>query len=146
MERRLSAEVGCGPIVPLEILPADTPCRIYDGLGHHIIDTSSSSSVLFKSSPSQSKVHRLYMVPPDRHYMWPTVEVGHVVEIPPDVATGPEGPPTLTTLSMSPKVFLLGNFFSDEEGESVIQVHDIYSFSFVCTVQDITLFFFQPPR
>eukprot|EP01084_Bolivina_argentea_P181574 313583_1 len=121
LERRLSVEIVCGPIVPLEILPADTPCRIYDGAGHHINDTSSSSSILFKSSPLQSKLHRLYMIPPDRHFMWPTVEVGHVVEIPPTVATGPQGLPRLITLSTSPKVYLLEKFFSEEEGEQIVQ-------------------------
>ncbi len=127
LERRLSAEIGCGPIVPLEVLPADTPCSIHDGVGHHINDTS-SSSVLFKTLPSQVHLHRLYMVPPDRNYMLPTVEVGHVLEIPSTVATGPCGQIRFTTLSLSPKAFLLENLFSKEEGYDVIQV---YCFLFV---------------
>ncbi len=121
MERRLSIEVACGPVVPLSILPIDTPCRIYDGAGQRI-DDSSSSSVLFKPSPLPSQLPtQLYMVPPDRHFMWPTVELGHVIELPSTVASGPQGSPRLTTLSLSPRVFLLENFFSNEEGDQLIK-------------------------
>mmetsp|Transcript_14251 Transcript_14251/g.21650 ORF Transcript_14251/g.21650 Transcript_14251/m.21650 type:complete len:561 (+) Transcript_14251:33-1715(+) len=61
---------------------------------------------------------RLYVVPNGLLFMWPTIEIGHAVELH-DIET-PNGKPVIVrTLKHSPMVFELENLLTEEEAEAV---------------------------
>lgn len=65
---------------------------------------------------------RVYLVPKGFLFMWPTVEVGHTVEVDGiDNAEPGSKPVRLRTLSHSPRVFEIENLFSPEEGDAIRQ-------------------------
>jgi|UPI0004B68B35 prolyl 4-hydroxylase len=54
-----------------------------------------------------------------RQWIWPSVEIGHVTQ--PGIRHSPGAPPlTLETISMSPRVFLVKNFLSEDEIDYLI--------------------------
>lgn len=62
---------------------------------------------------------KLWLVPRHREFMWPTFKRGHLVEVQ-HVASGNGEPIVVETLSESPKVFRLNNFFTSEEADELI--------------------------
>jgi len=63
---------------------------------------------------------RLYVVAPGLFFVWPFIELGHKVFV--DSATSPTGKPMiLESMSDSPRVFHVKNFFSDEEADQLIE-------------------------
>jgi prolyl 4-hydroxylase len=62
---------------------------------------------------------KLWLVPRHREFMWPTFKRGHLVEVR-HVASGNGEPIVVETLSESPKVFRLNNFFTSEEADELI--------------------------
>ena len=62
---------------------------------------------------------KLWLVPKGREFIWPTFKKGHLVEVR-HVKSGNGEPIVVETLSESPKVFRLNNFFTTEEADELI--------------------------
>lgn len=62
---------------------------------------------------------KLWLVPRHREFIWPTFKRGHQVEVR-HVASGNGEPIIVETLSESPKVFRLNNFFTSQEADELI--------------------------
>ncbi|KAF0703768.1 Aste57867_7526 [Aphanomyces stellatus] len=63
---------------------------------------------------------RLYLIPPDFHFVWPYVEFGHRVSI--ESTQSPTGKPiVLESFNDSPRVFLIHDFFSTQEADELIE-------------------------
>ncbi|ETV93664.1 hypothetical protein H310_12431 [Aphanomyces invadans] len=63
---------------------------------------------------------KLYLVPPDFHFVWPYVEFGHRVAV--ESTQSPTGKPIIIeSFNDSPRVFLLHDFFSAEEADQLIE-------------------------
>jgi hypothetical protein len=89
---------------------AEEDCRVFTQFGYEA-----------KSLSALRDGDRLFLVPPYRHFVWPTFFVGHRVEVP-GVASAYAGKPiTLETLSESPRVFEVENFFSEQDAEDLIE-------------------------
>jgi len=68
----------------------------------------------------ESEEPMVFLVPEHRPFYWPTVEVGRKVSI--DHVDTPDGENvTLETLSLSPRVFRLHNFFTPDEADRLVQ-------------------------
>ena len=67
-----------------------------------------------------SENDKLWLVQPHREFMWPTFKKGHMVEVR-HVETGNKQPIMVETLSESPKVFRLNNFFTHDEADALIE-------------------------
>ena len=63
---------------------------------------------------------KLWLVPRGREFIWPTFKKGHLVEVR-HVTTANNKPIVVETLSESPKVFRLNNFFTEEEADELIE-------------------------
>jgi hypothetical protein len=113
----LSPLQNCVPVVPLPVLPKETPCKVFDHLGRRVLTVGDMSPE--DEVEGGDDVTRLYLVPPDRSFVWPTVEIGRKVTVPHVFAPGGRMV-TLETLSHSPRVFLLENFFSPEEADGIV--------------------------
>jgi hypothetical protein len=62
----------------------------------------------------------IYFVPYRRVFIWLTFEIGHITEV--THATSPSGIPiTLETLSTTPRIFKVSNFFTSQESDYLIQ-------------------------
>lgn len=60
----------------------------------------------------------LYLVPPDRLFVWPTVEIGRRVKV--SHVTAPQGVPIeMETLSLSPRVYMIHNFMDYVEADTI---------------------------
>jgi len=64
--------------------------------------------------------NQLWVVPKGALFVWPTVSVGHVQRPRGVVSANLSRPLELETLSLSPRVFFVRNFLSDEEIEQLI--------------------------
>ncbi|CAK4691410.1 hypothetical protein AeNC1_007575 [Aphanomyces euteiches] len=75
--------------------------------------------VLVNSYEDLSENDRLYLVPPDFHFVWPYIEFGHKVAI--ESTQSPTGKPIiLESFNDSPRVFLIHDFFSSQEADQLI--------------------------
>lgn len=84
-------------------------CRVFTHYGYEV-----------KSLGALSEGQQLFLVPPDRHFVWPTFGVGHRVELP-GVASACKGKPiVLTTLAESPRVFEVENFLSEQDADDLV--------------------------
>uniref|UniRef100_A0A7S3YI44 Fe2OG dioxygenase domain-containing protein n=1 Tax=Lotharella globosa TaxID=91324 RepID=A0A7S3YI44_9EUKA len=61
---------------------------------------------------------KVYVVPNELHFMWPTVELNHTVVLT-DIPTTNNLPVKLRTLNHSPKVFEIENLLTPEEAEAL---------------------------
>eukprot|EP00752_Nemacystus_decipiens_P008301 g7421.t1 len=84
-------------------------CKVFDGVGRRVL-----------SMASVEDLERVYVVPQNRNFVWPTIEVGRKVTVP-HVKTPLGTEVTLETLSHSPRVFKLSNFMDMEEADNIIE-------------------------
>ena len=84
-------------------------CRVFTHFGYEV-----------KSLGALTEGQQLFLVPPDRHFVWPTFGVGHRVELPGVASAYPGKPITLTTLAESPRVFEVENFFSEQDADDLV--------------------------
>mmetsp|Transcript_3258 Transcript_3258/g.4598 ORF Transcript_3258/g.4598 Transcript_3258/m.4598 type:complete len:496 (-) Transcript_3258:212-1699(-) len=86
------------------------PCTIYSEVGKKI-----SSCFEFEDESM------VFVVPQGRLFMWPTIEPGRQ-KIVPHVKSPVDGKEIMVeTLSLSPKVYKLHNFFSNEEADALVE-------------------------
>ncbi len=93
------------------LLPAcdEDECRVFTQFGYEV-----------KALWALTEGQRLFLVPPYRHFVWPTFHVGHRVELP-GVASAYSGKRvTLETVSESPRVFVVDNFLSQQDADELI--------------------------
>lgn len=84
-------------------------CRVFTHYGYEV-----------KSLGALSEGQQLFLVPPDRHFVWPTFGVGHRVELPGVASACPGNPIVLTTLAESPRVFEVENFLSEQDADDLV--------------------------
>jgi len=112
-------EESCGKFSEAELLVGSffsdicslqSPCNMFSDAGQHLLscsDIEENGMVL--------------IVPKNRIFMWPTVEVGRIKSVS-HIKTPLEPKPIqLETLSLSPKVFLVHNLFSNEEADALVE-------------------------
>jgi len=90
--------------------PQQTPCSVYSEVGNYLsncLDIEDHSMVV--------------LVPQGKLFMWPTVEVGRIREVPHVQSPLDEEVIQVETLSISPKIFRLHHFFSHEEADTLIK-------------------------
>jgi hypothetical protein len=65
----------------------------------------------------------VFFVPSQQPFIWPSFELGHRVTLPDIIIPSypSDEPVSLTTLSLTPKIFLLKNFISSSEGSLLIE-------------------------
>eukprot|EP00606_Chrysophyceae_sp_TOSAG23-5_P000655 GSChrysophyteH2.ASY1.ANO1.802.1 assembled CDS len=69
----------------------------------------------------------MYAVPKDKHFIWPGHHVGHTVILNHVDSTdedGSGGPISLVTLSLSPRIFRIENFFTEMERDFFVKAHN----------------------
>jgi hypothetical protein len=84
-------------------------CTLHNSVGARI-----------KGCKDLTEGEHVFIVPPDRLFMWPTFEVGHhaVTEVP----GKPAGAPIIVeTLSKRPRLFRVLNFFTPEESDFLVR-------------------------
>ncbi|KAF0695802.1 Aste57867_13399 [Aphanomyces stellatus] len=87
----------------------DIADRVYTGQGR-----------LVESFDDLAENDRLYVVAPNLLFVWPFVEMGHRVLI--ESPQSPTGKPiVLESFSDSPRVFLIHDFFTNDEADTVIE-------------------------
>ncbi|CAM9829612.1 unnamed protein product [Pylaiella littoralis] len=84
-------------------------CKVFDGVGRRIF-----------SMASVDDKETLYVVPQNRNFVWPTIQIGRKVTVP-HVKTPLGTEVVLETLSHSPRVFSLYNFMDMEEADNIIE-------------------------
>ena len=96
------------------------PWRIYDASGVRVLRAADLARVggtppsAFGAGPT-----RVYVVPNNMQWVWPSNRVGSVVTVP-DVTTATGESVTLTTVNVSPRVFEIGGFLTDAEVDEII--------------------------
>mmetsp|Transcript_1215 Transcript_1215/g.1560 ORF Transcript_1215/g.1560 Transcript_1215/m.1560 type:complete len:502 (+) Transcript_1215:119-1624(+) len=93
---------------------ANAVCRAFDHVGRRVRDCEAAASLV----PS-SRGRVLYIVPPGREFLWPTVEIGHK-EVISHIIPPTGSPIVMETLSHEPRLFKLHGFFSDQEADSIV--------------------------
>eukprot|EP01041_Mallomonas_annulata_P007927 gene7927-16219_t len=94
----------------------ETTCTVYSSIG-----------IPIKSCEDIKDGDDVFMVHADRLFIWPSYEVGHRVSIP-HVKSPTVNQMEMETISISPRVFRVKNFFSVQEAETLINnalgIHD----------------------
>lgn len=84
-------------------------CRVFTEFGYEV-----------KALSALRDGQRLFLVPEDCHFVWPTFGIGHRVQVPGVASAYPGKAITLETVSESPRVFLVENFFSEKDADDLI--------------------------
>ncbi|CAM9456611.1 unnamed protein product [Chrysoparadoxa australica] len=88
-------------------VPGQPHCKAFTEIGQRVLHCSQLTDG-----------SRLYLVPPDRQFMWPTIEIGRNATIP-HVTNSDGEAVVLETLSHSPRVFRVYNFMTDAEADQI---------------------------
>jgi hypothetical protein len=101
---------------------------VFSHLGRNVTTVSGCDWPLLPSCPraqfdALNDGDRLYLVPEGLLFVWPFVSVGHNVTLPADLLQLPVGhePIVIESISASPLVFKLHNFFSGAEADELIR-------------------------
>jgi prolyl 4-hydroxylase len=84
-------------------------CTVYNGLGQPVFNCSQLHNY-----------DKVYVVPFNRIFIWPSIEIGHVYVLP-HVNTSVDKPVELETMSLMPKVFKIRNLISEAEANTFIE-------------------------
>eukprot|EP00474_Spongospora_subterranea_P010109 CRZ10567.1 hypothetical protein [Spongospora subterranea] len=107
----LSPLLACSRTIRRRGDPAYEPCRLYHGSGVRV--RTFEDLITFSDNS-------FYLVPPDRHFMWPPIEVGHKT-VAPQIKTTDGRSVIMETISVSPKVFRVHNMLSEAEIDQIIK-------------------------
>ncbi|OQR87192.1 hypothetical protein ACHHYP_09410 [Achlya hypogyna] len=83
--------------------------RVFNGRGQ-----------LIESYDGIEENERLYLVAPGLHFVWPFVELGHKVSVQ-STQSPTEKPIVLESFNESPRVFLIHDFFTNEEADGLVK-------------------------
>ncbi|KAG5175115.1 hypothetical protein JKP88DRAFT_101011 [Tribonema minus] len=109
LDTLLTPKLGCKRVVEMPDRNPDEPCKVYNGMAQRVTKVA-------EVTDGES----LYLVPPDRLFVWPTVKVGRRVVVP--HVKGKRGAAMeVETLSLSPRLYMLHNFVNEEESNQIIK-------------------------
>ncbi|ETV93665.1 hypothetical protein H310_12432 [Aphanomyces invadans] len=104
-------------LVPVDGLYLDETKTTTDTIGDRVF---TGKGVLVSSFDDIEENDRLYIVGRGLHFVWPFVEFGHRVSL--QSTQSPTGKPiTLESFNDSPRVFLVHDFFTEEEADGLIE-------------------------